>query len=387
MQEFYALSREQRGQFLIEQGFSPKVKAEQSFVFPSQFSKEKYQVIKQSDNWLCSCKDHSCRGVQCKHIFAIKHWLDLRQYLTNEGIFEGSESILPTCIYCNSIKVVRFGKRKNKQRLKCEACNKTFVANPEFRGISVEPKAVVLCLDLYFKGLSLRKIRSTLKQFYETTVNHETIRRWKNRFMKKINSYLENKKPFLYSGWHTDEMKVKSKKEWLWIWNTIDEETRYLLASTVSQGRHRWEARQHFKEIKDNRTGFRPPSVTTDGLKSYPKALKKEMFVGKKKRNRGTEHVVSKGFFHNQLIERHQGTQKERLKVFRGLPDKDSVERHAKDYRTFYNFVRENQALKGQTPNEKTEVVELGTNKWLSLIKKSTTFRQKGDLNECQPKI
>jgi len=43
----------------------------------------------------------------------------------------------------------------------------------------------------------------------------------------------------------------------------------------------------------------------------------------------------------------------------------------AEGQRINYNFIRPHQALKGKTPSEKAEIdLDLGRNKWLSLIKK-----------------
>jgi len=368
MQEFYSLSREERGKLMLEQGKVPKVKVEQVFVIPSQFKNGvRYKVVQHYNGFSCNCPDFKYRHKECKHIFAVKYWSELRQYLTKEGIYEGTEQALPTCAYCNSLKVVKFGKRKNKQRFKCETCNKTFVANPEFKGISVKPKAVVMCLDLYFKGLSLRKIQSTLKEFYSVSVTHETIRQWKNRFMKQINDYTEQFKPELKENWHTDEMKVKSKKKWLWVWNTISEDSKFLMACSVTQERSVQETREHFQKAKENNGEAKPPFITTDGMQGYRRAINKEFHTMRKK----TQHLRSVGFYKNQLVERTNGTQRERLKVFRGLADKKSVERHTRDYRTYYNFVREHQGLK-TTPAKKAGLdLQLGENRWLSLIKKS----------------
>jgi len=359
--------REERGRQLLQIGLMPKLKTEQVFVVPSQNSKTRYKVIQNYNGWVCTCPDNKYRKVTCKHIFAVQFWKEYRQYLTKQGLYEGTEQAIPTCAYCNSLKVVKNGKRKNKQRFSCLSCKKSFVANPEFRNISVEPKVVVLCIDLALKGLSLRKIKDTIKQFYSVDVTHETVRQWKNRFMAQINSFVEQAKPETKSVWHTDETKVKTKKGWLWIWNSLDEETRFLVASTVSEGKGVLEARKHFQIAKQNNSGIRPKQINTDGLQDYRRAIRKEFRTHKKE----TVHHRSIGFIENQHIERLNGNQKERLKVMRGLADRKSLDFHTRDYRTFYNFVRPHQAI-GTTPAIKAGVdLGLSENKWLSLIKKS----------------
>jgi len=369
LKNFYLLSREQRGKVLLEQGAKPKALQEQAFAIPSQFVKNrKYKVIQHYHGFACTCPDFHYRKLGCKHIWAIKTWIELREYYNKEGIYEGTESVVPSCIYCCSLKVVKNGKRKNKQRFKCEACNKTFVANQEFKGLKAEPKVITLAMDLYFKGLSLRKIKDIVKQFYSLEVSHEVIRQWKNKFMQKINGFVDTQKPELKGAWHTDEPKVKTKKKWQWVWNTLDEETRFLIASTVSSDREVSTARKHFREAKQNNNDARPQAIFTDGLQGYHRAINKEFHTMRKE----TIHIRSIGFKKNQLIERHHSNQKERIKVMRGLANRKSLERHARDYRTYYNFVRPNQALNGLTPSQKAGIeLPLKENKWLSLIKQS----------------
>lgn len=363
--DFYSLSREERGNVMIEQELYPKAKEEYVFRIPSQFTKNKYTVTYNGE-WQCSCKDYENRGLECKHIHAIRKWLQLRNELGNQ-LYE-NQSIIPNCAYCNSIKTVKFGVRNNKQRFRCEACNKTFIANHEFKGINADPKAVILAIDLYFKGLSLRKIKDTLKSFSNVQVTHETIRQWKNKFMVKINDYTNQFKPNT-SNWHTDETKVKSKKQWVWVWNTIDEQTKFLIASTVTEGRTMQETRDHFVACKDNVLN-KPSYVCTDGLQTYNKALKKELHTvhRKFKNTEGTRHIRSIGLGKNNLIERHHSTQKERIKVMRGLPNKESVTNHSNDFRSYYNFIRPNQALNGLTP---ARACGFNQENWVSLIKKS----------------
>ncbi len=85
------------------------------------------------------------------------------------------------CVYCGSFDVIKIGKRKTKcglrQRYQYKDCKRKFV-NDSVKGHKANAKLITLCMDLYFKGLSYRKIADTLFQFYELEVHHETVRRW-----------------------------------------------------------------------------------------------------------------------------------------------------------------------------------------------------------------
>jgi hypothetical protein len=67
---------------------------------------------------------------------------------------------------------------------------------------------------------------------------------------------------------------------------------------------------------------------------------------------------------------------REREKVMRHLKKADSAEKVFKDYRAYYNFVRPHMALENHTPAEIAAMpIQLGTNKWLDLIRQAARSR------------
>lgn len=369
--------RETKGQELIQKGIEPKPIMEDAYSIPSQSSDKKYKVINHYNGWLCTCPDYHYRKVQCKHIFAIRYWLDMRSYLNKEGVFEALEVMYdkPSCTLCNSFKVIRNGIRKNKgmdkQRFKCLNCEKTFIQNPEFKGYKADAKVVTCVMDLYFKGISLRKIQDHLIQFYDLKVSHETIRFWINKFMRIIREYTDQIKVPTSRHWNVDEMKIKAGGNWVWNWNVMDKETRFLLASNVTKTRYIKDARKVFSKAKDT-TPFQPRTITTDGLQSYKRAVVKEFHTLK---NRNTKHIGKAGIAkrqNNNIVERLNGSMRERIKVQRGYQNADTSQVQIENWRTYYNFVRPHMALAGKTPAEESLVkIPLGRNKWDSLIRRA----------------
>ena len=67
-----------------------------------------------------------------------------------------------------------------------------------------------------------------------------------------MNDYSNKLNPQLSKSWGIDEQKVKCKGEWLWKWNLIDKKTRWQVANTLTQQRSIKEARQVFKQAKQN---------------------------------------------------------------------------------------------------------------------------------------
>ncbi len=233
---------------------------------------------------------------------------------------------------------------------------------------------ITLSMDLYFKGMSLRKITDTIYQFYNIKIHHETIRRWITTFMKKMNDYVSTLEPKLSIRWHVDEQMVKTKKDdWVWVWNVLDNESRYLIASNVTKGRSILEARQVFRKAKEHAKG-KPRFVITDGLPVYHRAFKKEFLT----HHKTCRHISNVGISkekNNNLIERYHGTYRERDKVMRCLDKKVTSEDMLEYWRLYYNFIRGHMALDGKTPSEIAGIdFNNGNNKILGLLEKSLSL-------------
>jgi len=72
------------------------------------------------------------------------------------------------------------------------------------------------------------------------------------------------------------------------------------------------------------------------------------------------------------MVERLNGTVRERNKVMRGLEGDPIAQIIIDGFRIYYNFIKPHMALNGKTPAQKARVdLELERDKWLSLIRKS----------------
>jgi putative transposase len=244
-----------------------------------------------------------------------------------------------------------------------------------FHKMKNKPKIVTLALDLYFKGISYRKVVDHLKQFYGITVSHVAIIKWVKKYTKLMKEYVDSMIPQTGGIWHTDEMAINIKGQYNWLWNVMDHETRFLLASQISQRREIKDARDVFQQAKKVANG-KPQVMVTDGLSSYIKAFKKEFYT---LRNPRVKRIAKPRFVdkaNNNMVERMQGSIREREKVMRAL--KKNEENPAIDgFRIYYNFIRPHQALDGKTPAETANLdLDLGENKWLSLIRQSAENRE-----------
>ena len=351
-------------------------KTDRGWVVPSQSGTGVYMVRKNGHESTCDCPDFKNRKAPCKHILATQFWLKMRAKTDADGTFDIEKEILDknSCAYCGSENVVKNGNRKTqcmvKQRFMCQDCKRTFIENKDFEKFKGEPKLITLVMDLYFKGVSLRKIKDHLSQFYGRKIHHETIRRWIVRFTKKMNDYVKQFTPTTGDTWHADEQFVPTRTgsgdargNFAYAWNVLDGDTRFLIASRLTQYRERNQARAVMRTARNN-TKNEPKTIVTDKLHAYREAVRLNF--------PDANHYQYKGFKdnpQNNKIERFHGTFRERDKVMRGLKSIKTAQLFAESFKTYYNFIRPHEGLNGLTPAQ-VAGIELGLkeNRFISLL-------------------
>lgn len=366
-----------RGIGIIAKGDEPKIIDGETFYVPSQSSKKLYKV-KHIETWECECPDFQTRKLECKHIQAIKFFIKVRTSQDTD-ILEFNKELEQEkvkCPDCSSEDIIKRGILKTtteqKQRYGCKKCNKRFVVQILDR-TKVNAKMITLIMDLYFKGLSLRDIQGTIKQFFNVKLHHETIRRYVLKFTDKISKYTDKLNPKLSNKIHVDEQKVRTKhNEHLWSWNAIDNETRFLIANNITKERNIEDAEQIFQKVKDVTGKTENFEIVTDKLTSYPSAIGKTFYTEDWKKNFSIKHTANAGINqihkNNNMVERYHNEFREFDKVRRGI---DEVKAFNQGFRLYHNFIKENSTI-GMTPSEKAGInLELGNNRWLGLLKKS----------------
>ena len=349
-----------------------------TYLVPSQTrNSTNYKVEKLEGMWVCECPDFQWRRIgACKHIYAVQLWLNLRKNLEPKTVTLKTPEVYE-CKFCRSPNVVKYGKKGRKQAFHCKDCHRTFIPEDLFRKMKFDPQVITSTLDLYFKGISLRKISDHLYQQYGVKVNFSTIQRWMEKYVGLMSEYASTLKPELSGVFHADEMKTKVAGEWRWLWSVMDRDTRFMLASQITEKREIEDARRLFAKAK-TMAKMKPTAVVTDGLQAYKQAFNKEFFTLKNPRTQHISHIRLSGDMNNNIIERLNGTRRERDKVLRGMKKNSSPIREGFDI--YYNYVRPHQALDGKTPAEKANInLNLDQNKILSLLKQSLEHHTKSN--------
>lgn len=365
--------RKIRGYAIISKGDSPEHIGKGVYRIASQSGNGAYLITTNYLNTTCTCKDFETRKIKCKHIHAVDFWLTLKKRIETKKDIELPEAREELKCSCGSDKIVKFGKVRTskKQRFICQTCKKTFVADDKFKKFKGNPKVITAVMDLYFKGVSLRKIVDHVKQFYELKITHVTVYSWIKRFTKIMGQYTEQFKPQVSGVWHTDEqmLRLKKKDKWAWCWNVIDAETRFLIAENITEGRDIPEARQVFAKTKT--IGRMPDVVITDGLWSYEKAIKREF----KKGFHNAEHIRLAGVakkINNNKVERYHNTVRENVKTRRGHQNHKTVQEWSDAHKVYYNYLRPHMKFNGLTPAEVAGIkLNLQGNRWEGLLRMS----------------
>ncbi len=330
--------------------------------------------------WTCTCPDHQTRNVICKHIHAVQLSLKIAGDVQEQSAPTVIPEIEPkiVCPSCKSERVVKWGNRKTQygttQRFACRDCNQKFVVDKGFCRMKFSPKVITLTLDLFFKGVSQRKIADHLKQFENIDVTQPTILSWIKKYLKLLAKYSEKYKADVGNIWHSDETTVFIKKEgekkyYQWIWNVMDAKTRYLLACQVTEHRFVADARKPLKQAKE--VAMRAPdAIVTDGLQAYRDAIKAEYWGLSE--NILNPHIRLKDFEtkpNNNILERLNGTFRERTKVVRSFDSGIGAEEFAVGMQTYYNYIRPHQGIGGMMPAQLANIpINLTGNRWETMI-------------------
>lgn len=357
-----------RGYAIISKGDTPRKIDNKTFVIASQHDNGEYKVTI-GKKPTCTCPDYKERKIDCKHIHAVRFYLDFNNKVKTEN--KGKVEQRLSCPYCKSTDTMGNGKRhtKNgqKQRYFCKACKKGFIEEKDFQRYKGNGKTTTLIMDLYFKGISLRGIQDHLNQFYSLKLDHSNILRRIQKYSKVIDDYVKTLKPEVADIWHHDEMKIQAGGKWKWLWNIMDEETKFLITTQISTKARISDSRKFFANAREQ-AGIEPTFLITDGRNSYDRSIKKSM----PNTNQVRLVTLTDKRANNQNVERLNGTIRDRLRPMRGLQNQETAELMTSAYRNYYNFIKPHNSLNGSTPAIKANIgVDLEGNKWMSLLKLS----------------
>ena len=87
-----------------------------------------------------------------------------------------------TCKYCQSENLIKFGRFKGVQRFYCKDCNRNFVNNNAIPKMQNSTKEIADGLNMYYEGMSERKIRRNRIQQESNYIRTGSVYNWVDRF-------------------------------------------------------------------------------------------------------------------------------------------------------------------------------------------------------------
>lgn len=273
------------------------------------------------------------------------------------------------CKYCQSENIIKYGAVKGIQRYYCKDCRHKFVSADTIPMMQNPTKVIADSLNMHYEGMSLNEIRRNFIQQDGNYVSKVTPYNWEKRFTVIAEKEAEKYTPKVGDTWESDETVIHNnfggKKKRLWLIDIIDKDTRFILATKLSYNRSKNDIRlamEHAKAV----SGKIPKRILTDGWVGYPDGI--ELAFGADAKHVQTTPFEDESRSTN-VIERVQGTLKERTKVMRGLKTFESMNDFLKGWVIHYNFFRPHLSLQDRTPAQVAGIKFPYAN-WKELIEK-----------------
>jgi putative transposase len=342
-----------------------------------------YKVTVSRGRWMCQCPFWvDSEGRDCIHIVATRIRCG----------FQDSAKTPETgivCERCRSPDVARAGLRRNKSgpvpRYSCRTCGSYFSGREGYHKRRSDPETIARALDLYFRGVSFRQVADHFAQAYALRVSPMTVYRWVTHYSRVAAEWLDTQGAKVGDSWRVDETVVNIDGKNKYLWNVMDAETRFLLATHVSRARTMKDTRAPFRKAK-KATAVIPTEIRSDGMTSYPFAIRREF--GRMRlptdpprdlknplRSVFSPHRVVPSIRapeSNNLIERLHGSEKDRIKTMRAFDNERGCAALAEGYRVHYDLVRTHLSL-GTTPGVAAGIPEIPGFKWAEIIRLATS--------------
>ena len=227
-------------------------------------------------------------------------------------------------------------------------------------------KVIASAVGMYYGGMPLDSIQRQIEQDHDIRMSESGIYYWVVRFSRDAVLKAKEFSPTVGNTWVADEMVIKTGGKNIWFWDIIDADTRYLLATHISDTRTTKDA-QTLMEKAAKAAGKVPKSVVTDRLKAYIDGI--ELTFGSE-----TKHIQSKPFEEgnlNNLIERFHGTLKDRTNVVRGFQNMATARLLTDAWLVHYNFLKEHSALGDIPPAQNMGKVPFKN--WVDIVRMART--------------
>jgi len=234
-------------------------------------------------------------------------------------------------------------------------------------------------INMYFEGMSLREVRRNFIQQHNDYISDVTVLNWVNRFTDLAVDETSKYRPKVGSVWVADETVINIDGKNVWLWDIIDTDTRFLIATHMSYTRTSNDAEQLMKHAYE-RTGKIPRVIYTDKLRAYLEGIER-VFGADTKHTHGSPFDVENN---TNQIERFHGTIKSRTKVMRGLHSVESARKYLDGWLVHYNYFRPHMSLNDQTPAQ-VAGIKFPFRNWKDIVEQPYEKTARIPIKSCEP--
>ena len=198
-------------------------------------------------------------------------------------------------------------------------------------------------VQLYYQGLSLPTICRQLREKYNNFASISTVYDWVVKYSRIVMTATREFHPIVGDIWFAEETTINTLGGQLWVWDIIDEQTLFLLASKVSINR----AEQEFQTVLEcacSKALKTPRNIVAEDLDSFL--------------NR-SEYLVALNYSINELecFHRFQCVLEGRTKLVGDLKRFDKVVEFIDGWLVHYNYFRPQVTLGGKVPSETANLI------------------------------
>ena len=137
---------------------------------------------------------------------------------------------------------------------------------PEGKRPHATPHEKGAAVDMYFDGLSYRRVARNMGEYFGRETTPMTVYRWVRELSGKADDVLRRMKVHTGREWVADEMVVNVGGQKLWLFNVMDADTRFVLAAYLTPERT-VRAAQTTLALARERADNPPEELRTDGLR------------------------------------------------------------------------------------------------------------------------
>ena len=272
------------------------------------------------------------------------------------------------CPNCKSAHIVKIGTRNGYQRYLCRACSKKFHANGKAAGRRFPADQMGAAIRLFYSGMSYKQIAESMETMYDIPQpSKATIYEWVRDYTKAALREMERHPAHTGGRWVVDDMQLNVAGQKYWIWNVMDEGTRYLLASHLTKERDARSAEAVLKKAVAAATDP-PRTVRTDRRRYYIPAVKNVV--------PDARHIQStsvRDWKNNNLSEGVQDAFRQRTQSLRGVSSKEGVHLYLGGWMLSYNLFIDHESMDGKLSGRAAKV-DAPFNEWADVVRKVASY-------------